>query len=822
MILRVFKFLLFLTLFAPLYLSAQDPITTYPYIEDFEAGSGGWTVQGVNPSWELGTPASSFGLDTAGSGNNSWVTNLTGFYNSNENSWVESPVFDLSSLSTPYLQLYIWWKIDFIDGAVLQSSIDNGISWQNVGIANDQPNWFNAVGISIQPGGSSVGWSGNLISTQSGGWLTTYHYLDGLEGQENVRFRILLASDSFRQNQGFAFDKFLILEEPCYAGEDNEGIIIGCVSETVNLNYLLTSGTIENGTWTALDGLAITSNGDINTRNIEDGNYRFSYTVTTGGGVCNESATIAINFLQALSAGVSNTEGICGFESISRSAMFDIIELYFEGPSRTGIWTDPNGFEVEEWPILPSVGDVYTYTHAANGGCPEVSSTVTFVEKPSFNAGESPEIEDLSCNPSESILDLNSRLINADPVGEWRNVTSGPGDNIEIVSSTGGDGEPIDEVDFGTLSAGAYSLRFQYTVPDDCDSTTNSTATISFDLFISTSGAQNITIALCEDDINNLDFDSFLNQFIFDDGTANNDPWSYSGPGNYGDFGSYAFQNTCGDLTGDVVNVYLNAVRPKIMLQGAMLNPNVGEDNLMRDDLRVLGLLPNSSPYGDNAPISGNPFSVTGPNAIVDWVWVELRSDEDNTYIVTAQSALVQRDGDVVGLDGTSVLCLKECEFCETAISGNYYVAIKHRNHLAVMTANPIPIGLSYTETVIDFTDANNVITFGTDAQTSFGMPTNTLGMWAGDVDNNGVIQYVGSQAETPSILAFIMNDPSNTLELPTWPVTGYHPFDTDLNATVQYVGSNSELPFILQNIYAFPGNIFDLPSQQIEQQLPD
>jgi hypothetical protein len=93
--------------------------------------------------------------------------------------------------------------------------------------------------------------------------------------------------------------------------------------------------------------------------------------------------------------------------------------------------------------------------------------------------------------------------------------------------------------------------------------------------------------------------------------------------------------------------------------------------------------------------------------------------------------------------DGISTLSFNQ-------LSGNYYVSVKHRNHLGIMTlAN---VSLSDTAAIVDFTDANDQITFGTNAQTTFGMPTDILGMWAGDVNNDGRLNNLGANSETPSI----------------------------------------------------------------------
>jgi len=113
-------------------LNAQ--ITTFPYTEDFESGPNGWTVSGNMPSWELGTPDDNQTINTAASGSNAWVTNLDGDYNNLDQSWVESPSFDLSALTNPVIQLNIWWNLQTVwDGAFIESSIDNGTSWQVIG-----------------------------------------------------------------------------------------------------------------------------------------------------------------------------------------------------------------------------------------------------------------------------------------------------------------------------------------------------------------------------------------------------------------------------------------------------------------------------------------------------------------------------------------------------------------------------------------------------------------------------------------------------------------------------------------------------------------
>ncbi|NQY28649.1 MAG: fibronectin type III domain-containing protein, partial [Flavobacteriaceae bacterium] len=254
------------------------------------------------------------------------------------------------------------------------------------------------------------------------------------------------------------------------------------------------------------------------------------------------------------------------------------------------------------------------------------------------------------------------------------------------------------------------------------------------------------------------------------------------------------------------------AINLKIYLQGAALNPNTGEETLMRDDLRVANLIPTTSPYTDALICNASVFTVTGNDAIVDWVLVELRDATTNTTILHSQSALLQRDGDVVGTDGTSTLSF-------ATVAGNYYVAIKHYNHLGIMSSNVI--ALSSSAATVDFTNANNQITYGSNAQTTFGMSSGVVGMWAGDTNGDGVVQYSGATPDSPNILSYVLNDVGNFLGLPTYSSSGYNMRDVDMNGSTQYSGATPDTPFILQNALSHSGNFLGLSTYSITEQLP-
>ncbi|MGB1307619.1 MAG: gliding motility-associated C-terminal domain-containing protein [Oceanihabitans sp.] len=199
-----------------LSMQMEAQITSYPYLEDFEAGDGGWTVVdvGANSTWALGTPAAGI-INAAASGVNAWVTNLTGNYNSNEDGAIVSPVFDFTNLAAPEVQFNLWYDNETgWDGLVLQSSIDGGTSWQNVGAFNDPNNWFNNNGIDGNPGGQQTGWSGTG-GQGTNAWVVARHALTGLAGQASVMLRFAFGSDGTVTDEGSAIDDINVYDVTC-------------------------------------------------------------------------------------------------------------------------------------------------------------------------------------------------------------------------------------------------------------------------------------------------------------------------------------------------------------------------------------------------------------------------------------------------------------------------------------------------------------------------------------------------------------------------------------------------------------------------------
>jgi alpha-amylase len=177
-------------------------------------------------------------------------------------------------------------------------------------------------------------------------------------------------------------------------------------------------------------------------------------------------------------------------------------------------------------------------------------------------------------------------------------------------------------------------------------------------------------------------------------------------------------------FTGTFVNRAGLSLRPKANLQG----PYNTSTSLMNDELRTASLVPTTSPYGAETTTAA-VLAVTGNNAVVDWIKVEVRDGSTPATVLYARSALLQRDGDIVAADGVTPL------FFNDANAGNYHVALLHRNHLPVMGASPF--AMDTTIRVVNFADGSAGQYAGTARAT---LDSGVFGMIAGDADQNAVV----------------------------------------------------------------------------------
>ena len=128
-----------------------------------------------------------------------------------------------------------------------------------------------------------------------------------------------------------------------------------------------------------------------------------------------------------------------------------------------------------------------------------------------------------------------------------------------------------------------------------------------------------------------------------------------------------------------------------------------------------------------NSPYKAAAIMVTNvPTNAVDWVLVSVRESPTGTPVASV-SAILLSDGRIVGADGSSNVNIEA--------KGNLYGVLQHRNHLAVMSANPI-----FTNRIVqfDFSADPNLLRGGTNAVVQ--VSTNRWGMIPGNADGDGRI----------------------------------------------------------------------------------
>jgi len=276
------------------YLKNFNSLNPY-HMEDLNGGDGFWAVDSssVNSSWQFVAPNDTVIHNI----NKAWVTNGNknvnyGDYNTNEQSAVNSPCFDITGFDRPVIAMdFISYAEQDKDGAVLQVSTDGGVSWETIGKNNSGLNWYNTLGVSgSSPGDQSLyAWTGDLWTTNvdktDSLWLQAKHSLSAPEVPETVlpaakrnkvRFRIAFASNGDTQFEGVAFNNVHI--------EDRNRVMLmenftnsGAADFATN-NQGFTNASLDSDDLVRLQyNLSFPSADNINLQNAADPNARGAF-----------------------------------------------------------------------------------------------------------------------------------------------------------------------------------------------------------------------------------------------------------------------------------------------------------------------------------------------------------------------------------------------------------------------------------------------------------------------------------------------------------------------------------------------------------------
>jgi len=280
------------------------------------------------------------------------------------------------------------------------------------------------------------------------------------------------------------------------------------------------------------------------------------------------------------------------------------------------------------------------------------------------------------------------------------------------------------------------------------------------------------------------------------------------------------------DTAGVSIDVRAVFVRldAKVLLGGALIGTGGAT---MRDDLRSRGLIPLSEPYsafgsyehqsgGETIADSAAVLGVTGNDAIVDWVLVQLRDANDSTNVVASRAGLVQRDGDIVDVDGTSVLIFDGTE------EGDFYVSVRHQNHLGVMTSTAMT--LSAQGTTVDFIDAATpvyhriALLAGNERQP---IDASTTALYPADVSQDGRTIFNGQDNDAAIIKNAVLFAPGNPFNSEGFVLTGYLETDVNMDGDAIFSGQDNDVDFLFDTVNQHPVNDGGNANFVILEQLP-
>lgn len=188
------------------HIRSSQIISTYPYLENFENGDGGYYSDGIKSSWQYGKPATAK-VNRAASGAKAWKTNLTGTYNNLEVSYLYSPCFDISQLKNPVLSFSAALDIENCGGAICDAAFVeysfDGAKWRKLGMRGQGTNWYDSLF--------------NVWNTQGDArWHVATIPIPVLGLGQTTHFRFVMYADPGANFDGFAIDDIHVydLENP--------------------------------------------------------------------------------------------------------------------------------------------------------------------------------------------------------------------------------------------------------------------------------------------------------------------------------------------------------------------------------------------------------------------------------------------------------------------------------------------------------------------------------------------------------------------------------------------------------------------------------
>ena len=279
------------------------------------------------------------------------------------------------------------------------------------------------------------------------------------------------------------------LGDAIYAGEDTAGVELCNTTATVDLITLLEDNgtdTIDtSGVWTDGAGTVITNPFTIPT--ITD-SQSFEFVYTTGGGGCEDMATLSFTVFEQGDAGID-----AAYETCEDGTTINLFTILGGTPDTDGTWSGPDSFTTTANDAIfdPSINaaGAYVYTIAANGACEALTATVTVSFFATNYAGEDTTGVELCDDSFTNSLDLITLLetngtdaIYVGAQGVWTDTTTGAVINNPFTVPTI-DGQQV------------FNVTYTTTTDDGC----GDMSTLSFTVFESGDAGTGASFETCED-----------------------------------------------------------------------------------------------------------------------------------------------------------------------------------------------------------------------------------------------------------------------------------------------------------------------------------
>lgn len=164
----------------------------------------------------------------------------------------------------------------------------------------------------------------------------------------------------------------------------------------------------------------------------------------------------------------------------------------------------------------------------------------------------------------------------------------------------------------------------------------------------------------------------------------------------------------------------------RFLLEGSYTNAG-----MMTTLLNSGGLIPLTDPYEGQVKVATIPANVT------DWVQLEFRNVRTPAVPGITQSLLLRNDGQVVAADGST----SQVVDISRITPGEYRLVVRHRNHLAAMSATTLTISVVQAQPLDLSTNATSVV-----ASFQPGVKTTAdqrLVLTAGDVNVDTIISAI-------------------------------------------------------------------------------